>query len=365
MSDTESDSDRSDGTPKIYDSYDVGEVIGRGGFGEIRRCQPKKGTRGTVYAVKVMDRQSGAYQSLSAACDPEDEICITQSLDHDSIIRTIESFDAGGILYVVMELAQGGDLAAAIKNPEVEVDEPGVGNVARQVLDALGYIHGRDIVHRDIKLENILMVEAPSKNGIRGHVKLIDFGLAERLQGRICCIGPDTSQLTLTCGTPVYFAPEMWTSGAPQAWKNRYAPQNWKERYGSTYGPKVDVFALGVMSYVIIFGKFPYAGGPTDEDLARLMKACCSEDENPSFEFSKKGVSCKPSKRCRDLIAQLLQKDSRRRPEAQQALKHSWFSAKTRALGLLPYQVRSSVQDEIQQARRMQAIWLDGKPHCY
>jgi MAP/microtubule affinity-regulating kinase len=127
-----------------------------------------------------------------------------------------------------MEHVSGGSLHGYLKSkPSRQMAEPEAKYLFKQVLQAINYCHSRCITHRDIKLENILLNEE------KNHVKLIDFGFST-------CI-PVEKKVKLFCGTPSYMAPEIVS-------KREYL------------GPPADVWALGILFYALLCGKFPFKG---------------------------------------------------------------------------------------------------------
>ncbi|CDW77617.1 serine threonine protein kinase [Stylonychia lemnae] len=161
-----------------------------------------------------------------------------------------------------------------------------------QLLLAVDFMHQRNIIHRDLKLDNILLKS--SKQGIY-EVRIADFGLAKQLkQGEI---------LSHKCGTPSYIAPEIL-------------------RYGE-YDLKSDIFSLGSIMYNLITGKYLFEAGQV-RDLVRLNKVCnLSHIQDNLWNTSDS---------CRDLLYQLLKKNPKKRFNAREALQHRWFQEDRDAL---------------------------------
>ena len=123
--------------------------------------------------------------------------------------------------------------------PNKILPEPEIKFIFRQLADAINYCHSNSIVHRDLKLENVLLDE--SRN-----IKIIDFGFS------IVC--PFDKKLTIFCGTPSYMAPEIVA----------------KKDY---FGPPADIWSLGIMLYVMTFGVFPFKG-VDDKELYKNILNC-------------------------------------------------------------------------------------------
>ena len=159
-------------------------------------------------------------------------------------------------------------------------------NVMRQVLEALEYLHARNVAHRDLKLENILLVR---KNDL-SHIKLVDFGLSKHTTG----------QMSSVLGTPQFVSPEMLS------------------RHVKTYGKYVDMWSAGVLLYIFLSGFPPF----TDTNESVLFKKILAG--NYSFGDP---LWNSVSKSGKDLISKLLVKDTSARYSASQALAHEWFTS--------------------------------------
>lgn len=217
--------------------------------------------------------------------DLQNEVQIYLSIDHPQIARLERVYDRGDDLHLVMECLEGGELFDWVVKcgpyPEREAAD-----VARQVLLAAGYLHSHNVVHRDLKLENLVYEHRDSK-----HVKLIDFGYATRWDGR--------TKLTHRCGSLQYVAPEV---------------------LGRAYTEKVDLWSIGVLLYVLLTGQPLHHGSdwaiPTKIQSGKL-------DFVPRF--------FKLSKDARSLIQSLLTHNPEERPSASDALEHPWLRRHVRA----------------------------------
>jgi len=196
------------------------------------------------------------------------------------------------------------------------------------------YLHVNNIVHCDLKLENFLYEQKDSN-----FIKLIDFGLAARLQTD--CFRRNGDQLTTVCGTPAMCAPEIWSS-------QERAPPMWKKWWGKTYGSKVDVYAAGVVLYLVMLGKLPFASA----DTGALAKKVCDPREHPPFE-SRAGHH-QVSQACKDCISTMLEKDPTKRASALQASRDPWLQPsprRTRGLPtMIPLEVRAGAAADAQAA---------------
>ncbi|CAE8583084.1 unnamed protein product [Polarella glacialis] len=206
-----------------------------------------------------------------------------------------------------MECIAGGQLFPALANPRIAITEGCVASIGRQLFEALQHLHERNVVHRDVKAENILLVDNPTKS-CRWHIKLIDFGLAMRTEQSssfmFTMCKQEVTMDQLICGTAYYCAPEVWFND---------------------YGPRVDVWAAGVVLYVALFGAFPFY----DKSPAALEVLICEDGKEPSYEPV--GTSDAPgfqvSSLATDCLKQLLSKAQEDRPDASTALRLEWLHA--------------------------------------
>lgn len=151
-----------------------------------------------------------------------------EKLDHQHIAKLYEAFDTHKQVFLIIEHVNGGSLHSYLKSKsDRQMPEPEAKFLFKQVVRAVNYCHARCITHRDIKLENILLNEK------KNEVKVIDFGFST-------CI-PNTQKVKLFCGTPSYMAPEIVS----------------KKEY---LGPPADAWALGVLYFALLNGRFPFKG---------------------------------------------------------------------------------------------------------
>ncbi|KAG8734226.1 hypothetical protein FRC11_008127 [Ceratobasidium sp. 423] len=234
------------------------------------------GTFGVVY--RVLDKETSNWAALKVIItehnlhDPralEREVTIHSNLNHENIIKLFTHHEEPGRLFLVMELAEHGDLQEYLKN-HGPLDEEHTRHIAWQVYQAVAYTHSKRVTHRDLKPENILISSLDPFL-----VKIADFGLAKAVDGR--------TFLKTFCGTQNYVAPEI-LQGA------------------SGYGQMVDVYSLGVIFLFCMTGKWVF----DYEALAILQRARVSEN----------GV---------DLLRRCVQPQPQDRISASDALNHPWF----------------------------------------
>jgi len=330
-------SDPNDNTLFLRD-YDIGEMLGSGTFSQVRACWPiKEGTASSddegPLAVKIIDMASEVFEDAQGYIGAREEAEILQLIRHTNIVEIKGVYEEEDRwIFVVLERLAGGELFRSIADPKLNVFVSDVITVGRQLLQALGYLHFLEIAHRDVKPENILLESDPRRSG-NWHIKLIDFGLATKLDQRSWNQCKKGFGSALICGTAYYCAPEVWAG---------------------QYGPKTDIWAAGVLIYLAIYGAYPFFSS----NIADLEAAICSSSTAPPFLA--KGMSQKQppaarvsledferslstvmnvfqtdvpvsistyrlSQACCDCIGQLLSKDSETRPGAVSALTHRWF----------------------------------------
>lgn len=256
--------------------YDVtSEVLGSGYFATVKVGIDKK--TGERVAVKVIDK-SKVEESPQLL---ENEILIMKKIRHKNIVALKGVFDAQDVLIIVMELMRGGELYEKIVEQKL-FSEKDASILMRQVMEALDYLHGIGVVHRDLKLENMLLVEKGKLE-----MKLADFGLSKLYQGQA---------LQTACGTPFYVAPDILM--------------------GTGYGPGVDMWAAGVLLYVMLSGRLPFHAD-NDPELFRLILEGKLVFKSPQFDTV--------SKEAQDLIKHLLIVDPKKRYTAKQALEHPFI----------------------------------------
>ncbi|XP_063244012.1 serine/threonine-protein kinase GD17699-like isoform X2 [Bacillus rossius redtenbacheri] len=265
--------------PSIKFKYQVGRIIGDGNFAVVRHCVER--SSGTEYAMKIIEK-SKCYGKEHMI---ESEVSILRQVRHPNIIQLVAEYNFHGELYLVMELVKGGDLFDAIAQA-TKFSEREASIMTRNLASALLYLHGMNIVHRDIKPENLL-VEMDS-NGTR-LLKLGDFGLAQRVM----------DPLYTVCGTPTYVAPEILAE--------------------TGYGLKIDVWAAGVILYILLCGFPPFVSATNDqEELFDKILSGLYEFSSPYWDDV--------SHLAKHLISHMLQVQPELRFSAEDVLDHLWLA---------------------------------------
>ncbi|XP_055975118.1 serine/threonine-protein kinase DCLK2 isoform X2 [Sorex fumeus] len=263
----------------LLEKYKIGKVIGDGNFAVVKECMDR--STGKEFALKIIDKAKCCGKEHLI----ENEVSILRRVKHPNIIMLVEEMETATELFLVMELVKGGDLFDAITSSTKYTERDGSAMVYN-LASALRYLHGLSIVHRDIKPENLLVCEYP--DGTKS-LKLGDFGLATVVEGPLYTV----------CGTPTYVAPEIIAE--------------------TGYGLKVDIWAAGVITYILLCGFPPFRSeNNLQEDLFDQILAGKLEFPAPYWDSITDSA--------KELISQMLQVNVEARCTAGQILSHPWVS---------------------------------------
>lgn len=254
------------------DDIDVGKRIGEGRFAKVYVARDRR--TGFVFALKVLDKIQLIEHDVEHQLQREIEI---QSLcRHTNILRLYNYFHDEKRVYLMLEIAPGGQLYSLLKRQRLRrFSEAKAAWYFKQIVWAIQYCHANNIIHRDIKPENILI-------GMNGVLKIADFGVAVQSQ---------CSQRETFCGTLEYLAPEM-------VGKQKYRKH-------------IDIWGLGVLLYELVVGTPPFQAESRDDTCKRIKTGNLSFPTHVSFK-------------ARDLISKLLRKAPHERLTLEEALSHPW-----------------------------------------
>ncbi|XP_010283766.1 PREDICTED: serine/threonine-protein kinase DCLK3 [Phaethon lepturus] len=258
--------------------YEIGRTIGDGNFAVVKECRHCDSNQ--IYAMKIVDKSKlkGKEDMM------ESEILIIRSLSHPNIVSLIEVYETEAEIYLILEYVPGGDLFDAIIE-SVKFTEHDAAVMITDLCEALVYIHSKNIVHRDLKPENLLVQHNADKSTT---LKLADFGLAKQV----------TKPIFTVCGTPTYVAPEILAEKG--------------------YGLEVDMWAAGVILYILLCGFPPFRSQERDqEELFQIIQLGHYEFLSPYWDNI--------SAAAKDLITRLLIVDPQKRYTARQVLQHPWI----------------------------------------
>jgi serine/threonine protein kinase len=263
----------------------ITHVLGHGGSATVYAAETKKDPSGfkRQVAVKCASATAGRQQL-------QNEANVLIGLQHPNVIAAygVYEFKLCGELStgLVLERKAGGELAARLE-VDVGVSEPAASHILSQIFSAVAYIHTKGVIHRDIKLSNILCSDAP---GGEMHVVLSDFGLATHKSNE--------HEMGRRCGTPGYIAPEMIA--------------------GHAYDELVDCFSLGVLTYSMLNGSMPFE----EQSMSTRLRSNARADICPN---SIPGLS----RSAKSLISALCAKDPDDRIRSSQLLLHPWVRRST------------------------------------
>ncbi|XP_069490327.1 myosin light chain kinase, smooth muscle-like isoform X3 [Ambystoma mexicanum] len=263
-------------TEKVLDLYTQLEKLGVGKFGQVYRLQEK--ATGRILAGKFYKTRT-AKEKESARMEVE----LMNKLHHPKLAQCVAAYQTRAEMVMVLEYIAGGELFERIVDDAFEHTEPTCVQYVRQILEGVQYMHQQNIVHLDLKPENIVCVNRTGNN-----IKIIDFGLARMLK--------PGAQVKVMQGTPEFIAPEVISF----------------EPIGFT----TDMWSIGVICYILLSGDSPFQGNNDMETLRNVTAAQWEFDEETLEEISD---------RAKDFISKLLKKNMRSRLTTDQALQHPWL----------------------------------------
>jgi len=264
---------------KIKDVDTIGKMIGSGAFSQV------------FYATSKADNKPYAIKAISKSrIEPEElknlrrEIDILRKLSHPHIIQLIQVFETPANLSLVLEYVEGGELFDAIVARE-RFSEWDAVIVIKQVLEAIQYCHQNGVAHRDLKPDNLLLANSTSQDFF---IKLADFGLAKDFAA---------SKLNTFCGSPDYVAPEIL----------EHKP----------YGTSVDIWSIGVITYVLLCGYPPFYGESQFQQFKMIVKG---QYEFPPNEWNT------VSDEAKNFIARILVVNPQERATSEECLEDPFIT---------------------------------------
>uniref|UniRef100_A0A1A8FY77 CaM kinase-like vesicle-associated protein n=1 Tax=Nothobranchius korthausae TaxID=1143690 RepID=A0A1A8FY77_9TELE len=268
---------------EVTDKYDLGQVVKSEEFCEIFRAKDRNTLK--MYTCKKFHKKDGRKVRKAA----KNEIMILKMVKHHNILQLVDAFETKKEYFIFLELATGREVFDWILD-QGYYSERDTSNVMRQVLEAVAYLHSQKIVHRNLKLENLVYYNRLKNSKI----VISDFQLAKLENGLI----------RDPCGTPEYLAPEMVG----------------RQRYGRP----VDCWAIGVIMYILLSGNPPFYDD-SDEDESDRDKNLFLKILSGDYEFDSPYWD-DISDSAKNLVASLMDVDQDQRLTAQEAIAHEWIS---------------------------------------
>ena len=261
--------------------YTKHHKLGAGGYGEVWLVKHKYLHRD--YAMKIITKKSNKQSEEKEIMN---EIKILKSLDHPKILKVLDFYSTSNKYSIITEYCPFGDLFAELQRVK-HFDEGSASFIMHQIFKAISYCHSMNVIHRDLKLENIMIYKQEVNKCLQ--VKIIDFGTAK--------IYEKGQNETRYVGTSYYIAPEV---------------------IQRKYNQKCDVWSCGVIMYILLTGRAPFEGDDDNEIIRAVKKGVYDTTTQPFPRLSSEA---------KDLIAKLLTVDNKKRISAADALKHRWFQS--------------------------------------
>mmetsp|Transcript_45604 Transcript_45604/g.145524 ORF Transcript_45604/g.145524 Transcript_45604/m.145524 type:complete len:574 (-) Transcript_45604:91-1812(-) len=265
----------------IGDDYEiVDKVLGSGYNGVVRMAVTKGSGQQQKFAVKTLKLANLSHEKREQL---NSEVEVFLAMDHPHIARLYDVYEAGDVLYMVMECLEGGELFDRVTARKRYFEQDAC-EATRQMLLAVNYLHSHGIVHRDLKLENFLYDYQDAD-----HLKLIDFGFSKAWDPNL--------KMHVSCGTLSYVAPEVLQ-------KN--------------YTQQCDLWSLGVISFILLAGYMPFSGSEQAQQSNILAGKYTLKKERWKTV----------SESATHFVQALLQVDPKKRLSAETALQHPWIASR-------------------------------------
>ena len=260
--------------PTDISFYKFGRMIGRGAFGKVNIGLNI--LTGRIVAIKSFNKQNISNEKAKKKILYETNLM--RGLYHPSVTKILETFETDKYMLIIMEYISGGNLQNFVKKRR-KLCEKTAKILYRQLIQGIKYIHSKGIVHRDIKLENILL-------DLNNIVKICDFGVGKLTQ--------KGQKLSDQCGTPVYMAPEIIKGDGYE-------------------GFPVDVWSSGVALYIMLSGNIPFNRDKTHDLQSAIINLPYKKIDDISDNAN-------------DLLKKILEKDPNKRLTPDQILEHPWMN---------------------------------------
>ena len=270
--------------------YKYGRLIGQGAFGKVNLGLNI--LTGRVVAVKSFNKQT-LNNETENKIKIFYETDLMKQLNHPNITKILEHFESEKYYLIIMEYINGGNLFSFVKKRR-KLSEKTAKFLFRQIIEGIKYIHSKNIVHRDIKLENILI-------DVNNNIKICDFGIGKILDNK-------NERLHDQCGTPMYMAPEILLST--------------KEKGYEAF--PVDLWSSGIALYIMLSGTLPFSLHNNDFSISQ-------DDKSNNYTLQYSIINNQPKKIenisnfALDLLNGLLNKNPKKRLTCDEVLNHPWL----------------------------------------
>ena len=318
----------------LVEDLTLQKCLGKGAFGEVYLTS-KQGSQ-QKFATKKIDKKFTSNPRAKKYLD--NEINILKEIDHPNIIKLYEVKETNQFYYLVMELCNGGGLSDCLEDYQNKYKRPFPEEVVqylmRQIMSAISYLHKKNILHRDIKLDNILvnfdtLEDKTKKNMLKSHVKIIDFGFARHL---------NPAQLAYSVlGSPINMDPGILRKLNKMEHSNEYG-----------YDQKADIWSLGTICYEMLIGKCTFD--------AESMRELVSKVEKGNYylptTLSKEAVS---------FLNGMLQYDLKKRLSAEELYNHKFLTKPYSELTKINVKEASNnlIGSQLQiNSKKNQSIWV-------
>ncbi|XP_072395640.1 uncharacterized protein [Diabrotica undecimpunctata] len=271
----------------------TGNVLGKGNFARVEEGVHTK--LNVKVAIKIIDinniKEEYVLKNLYR------EAKIIAKLNHPCIVSVFETMQrSDNVYYLVTELANGGDLCAFVKRqPNGKLGEKQTKAYARQFSSALSHMHNLKVVHRDLKMENVML------NSSQTQIKIVDFGLSN--------FWNIDNPLRTHCGSPEYAAPELFVTG-------------------KRYGTEVDLWSFGIILYGMLVGQLPFVTCRSTQLSSQEKRKQLITQINKGLNSTHRKSLATFSTDFRSLISQLLVADFSKRMTTKELIVHPWITDK-------------------------------------
>ena len=309
-------------SPWIY--YKELLTLGSGTYGTVKKVCLRKNQL-TIRAMKIIPKENimEGVDSLKLI----DEITILKKLDHPNIMKIYECFVDKDNFYIISDFCDQGDLLGKLEKLG-KMNEIVVKFIMDQVFNAVAYLHSKNVLHGDIKLENILLYTASKNKGRRFTSINMDINHLIDLQNEINRAQTITKRSQNYVNDMLNYEVKLIDFGCSKYFVNKKKHQKLSGIIGTTlycspevvddlYDEKSDEWSCGVLMYMLLCGEPPFHGN-SEEEIFQKIKKC---------EYSFKPVEFRDvSDNCKDLIRKLLEPKKRKRIKASEALRHPFFT---------------------------------------